>query len=514
MRIKRVLAATAIFFTVSVAAFSASQTVISSFVVPLLISLGGTGATSAAGALSNLLGVGHVPDNATLVTEATASYPHGLWRDDYSSGTGAPPEYFKPQTGTCAANGFISDKGSCNDTTAGDGNSWKAVLQYPLDAREWGVSYPFTLYVGTSGAVDAGNYCFSNSKPCATPAHGVSVATQLNFQGQNNTLSLSSGTFTGFSITGTIPSGGAALSGQALLVTGAGPGSTTISESSAGNCTAIIITGGAHVVISGMTLTTTCPDGSDIWAYVRGYGEVGADVILGAAPIADLDAEDQSLIIVDGGTPLTFEGNSDYAIHAADQSVVRFYGSDNIVFSGNPTYSVAFFDGQNNAHLKTGGRNFVGSFTGARYAMDTDSSIDTENNTASFPGTIAGFVSGNSVYRQAPTGCIGGAVGCSYTTPPTNIGGGNVAVSGDADDYSGDIVITTGTGASSTGVVFFVPYSTVNRCIIMPRLGTWSLGATAQATSGGSPFFVEIEWSNAGVNLTDNTVYTLTYVCN
>lgn len=68
-----------------------------------------------------------VATNAALAASATATYPNGVWRTDYASGRGAPPLWFMPQTGNCAANSLVNDGGSCVNTTAGDGNSWKAV---------------------------------------------------------------------------------------------------------------------------------------------------------------------------------------------------------------------------------------------------------------------------------------------------------------------------------------------------------------------------------------------------
>lgn len=60
----------------------------------------------------------HVADNTTLASKSIATYPNGVWRDDFSVGR------FLPETGTCAANSLINDGVSCVNTTAGDGNSW------------------------------------------------------------------------------------------------------------------------------------------------------------------------------------------------------------------------------------------------------------------------------------------------------------------------------------------------------------------------------------------------------
>jgi hypothetical protein len=69
-----------------------------------------------------------VDTDAALAATATATFPNGVLRLDYSAGFGATPLVFSPQAGNCAANSMVNDGGSCRDTTTGDGNSWKAVF--------------------------------------------------------------------------------------------------------------------------------------------------------------------------------------------------------------------------------------------------------------------------------------------------------------------------------------------------------------------------------------------------
>jgi hypothetical protein len=134
---KGLIVAAAIFSCIAISAFSASQKIISSFAVPLLISYGGTGGTTAATALANLIGVPHVPDNATLLTESTANYPAGIWRDDYASGNGAPPIFYKASGGACSLNSEAGDNGS--QVPSSNGKCWLAVFPSGMiDIREFG----------------------------------------------------------------------------------------------------------------------------------------------------------------------------------------------------------------------------------------------------------------------------------------------------------------------------------------------------------------------------------------
>ncbi len=87
-------------------------------------------------------GTSHVTTNAALALVPIATFPNGVQRDDYSAGLGAPPLYFKPQTGTCVANSMVNDGGSCTNSPASDGNSWKAAFPPGgADMREWGVAF-------------------------------------------------------------------------------------------------------------------------------------------------------------------------------------------------------------------------------------------------------------------------------------------------------------------------------------------------------------------------------------
>lgn len=68
-------------------------------------------------------------------------YSNGVWRADFSANLGAPPLWFVPETGTCAANSRVSDGGSCVNTSGGDGNSFYAVFPAAgASPMEWGPS--------------------------------------------------------------------------------------------------------------------------------------------------------------------------------------------------------------------------------------------------------------------------------------------------------------------------------------------------------------------------------------
>lgn len=96
-----------------------------------------------------LLAAYAVKDNTALAATKTSVLPagHAILRLDYAAGNGAPPQLFRPQSGTCSSNTYpgtstamVSDGGSCVDTTTGDGNSWTVHPGGFLDWREFGVT--------------------------------------------------------------------------------------------------------------------------------------------------------------------------------------------------------------------------------------------------------------------------------------------------------------------------------------------------------------------------------------
>lgn len=79
----------------------------------------------------------HVATISALSASTTAAFPQGVWRDDYSSGLGAGPLFWRPQSGTCTANNAVSDGGSCQND--GAGNSFGAVHPSAgLDVTQFG----------------------------------------------------------------------------------------------------------------------------------------------------------------------------------------------------------------------------------------------------------------------------------------------------------------------------------------------------------------------------------------
>lgn len=65
-----------------------------------------------------------VASNTDLIAAKISDYPNGLWRLYHTSGTNVAPLFFMPQSGNAAANGLVSNGGTCQDNS--EGNSWVA----------------------------------------------------------------------------------------------------------------------------------------------------------------------------------------------------------------------------------------------------------------------------------------------------------------------------------------------------------------------------------------------------
>jgi hypothetical protein len=90
-------------------------------------------------ARTNLAIAPHVATNAALTAAATASYPSGVWRDDYATGNGAPPLWYRPGAGVCLLNAGNGDNGS--QVKSADGKCWLAAFPAAgMDVREFGAS--------------------------------------------------------------------------------------------------------------------------------------------------------------------------------------------------------------------------------------------------------------------------------------------------------------------------------------------------------------------------------------
>src|SRR5262249_20783883 len=75
---------------------------------------------------------------------------NGVWRDDFASGNGAPPLFYRPNSTSCTINSGAGDDGS--QVPAAGGGCWNATFERDIDIREFGADS-----TGTNDSVPAVN---------------------------------------------------------------------------------------------------------------------------------------------------------------------------------------------------------------------------------------------------------------------------------------------------------------------------------------------------------------------
>lgn len=474
-----------------------------------------------------------VATNADLAVTATAAYPSGVWRVDYSAGFGAPPLLFVPESGTCAANSLVNDAGSCVDST--DGNSWVAKPVGPFDPREFGFT-SLILYVATTGSDAAGNLCVISASPCLTIQNAVDKAALFTSLNGATTLNVAAGTYTaGTRISGAYGGMNKAASSTAAIfkLVGAGSGTTTVSLTSCPSATSPFrVSQGAIMQISGFTLTTSCAGGDNLFADNFGNILVGSDVVLGAASHAQVNAYNNGNITFTDDTSLA--GTATYGLLASTGGSIILKSGGTTSFSSTPTYGNYFIAAIMGGKVNTNATTYSGTFTGRAFAIDTGGEVDTEGDTTPPPGTIVGYMAADTSFYKLANTCIGGDVGCAETSTPTGLGtggtcGGGAYTGGTANvlnggPFSGKIRLCSGSGGAGTNGIVYLGLPAQIRTI---SLGTGNCTATLDVSNwqsvAASPHAyysdqtthgkLQINWTNNAVALSANTLYDLYYNC-
>jgi hypothetical protein len=222
----------------------------------------------------------HIATKAALAATASTDYPNGVWRDDYSAGFGAPPLFYKPSNSACSLNAGAGDGGS--QVQSADGKCWLAVFPAgPLDARWWGASYPFHIYVSQTGS-DANNYGLDVAHPLATTQKAVQIAHKLDFRQQSNFVVLegtvgSPSSLPGFLCDGEFPGAASDVNTTTLNIQSRN-GSAAVSITDSGYSGNIIAEPGCRLVVQGLTISVG-PDKYGMFAERGGYISRGPDIV-------------------------------------------------------------------------------------------------------------------------------------------------------------------------------------------------------------------------------------------
>lgn len=248
-----------------------------------------------------------------------------------------------------------------------------------------------TYYVSTTGSDSADGK--TTGTAFLTIQKAIDVATALDNNGYNVTISVGAGTFTGSNTFKSIYGGGK------ISIVGAGMASTIISTTAA-DCFGSAVQVSGTYALQDMKLTVAS-SGYCIRPGVHGVVEFQS-IDFGTAPVAHLNVGLFSYCRAVGD--FTISGSSAYhAIVGHGYYYVRkTSGSLVVTVSGTPNFSAHFAYASNGGIIQFPYANtsFSGSATGARYYAETNGIVSTQGGGASFlPGNSSGTTATGGQYN-------------------------------------------------------------------------------------------------------------------
>jgi hypothetical protein len=511
----------------------------------------------------------HVANNTDLSALAHNAFA-AVMRDGHTIAGDAPPLVFIPSATGCTLNSGAGDGGSQVPTS--DGGCWNATLSGPLDGREWGATYPLTLYFSSGGSNAGPNYCFSSAHPC-TFQGAINQAQQTNARG--STLKVQD-SVPSDSLASGIDCNGANGSPNAIYVDGQG---STLADTTAAPA-AIIAENGCFLAVENWTITSL--HGSDLFPGANSQVFIGPGMNFGPSQLGQIHVESGALAqigngyTISGGAPAHIEavlgGHILYDETAVTVALTNsaFTGSstgatltvsavlpgstltagqtitggtlagNTVILSqltgstggtgtydispsqnvssasmvGMPAFATAFASLQDGSVLYApqSTLTFSGSATGRRYFIQSNSVIETNTAAPSlFPGNAGGqMVTGAKLTPMPAPMPLSSFTGLG-------VGGTAVLVAG-SDQTTGAIQLTAGSSATAaTGLVTInmadggAPNILVPSFTLALGTGTWSAGALTQL-AGVTATSVTLEWFNNGSPLSTGQTYYITYV--
>lgn len=242
-----------------------------------------------------------------------------------------------------------------------------------------------TYYVRTDGSDSNTGLANTSGAAFLTIQKAINTVLALDISIYDVTIAVASGTYTGAN---TIPapfvgSGFVTISGT----------SATVSTTSA---SAFLVSNGASIILSGLTLQTTT-SGNCIHAAGGAKVALGASMVFGAcAGTAHMTSQGYAYITAD--VNYTISGASARHLYCDGASI--FCGSSRtITVSGTPAFSDAFVVCLAAGNVLTFSNTYSGAATGTRYKGTLNGIINTFGGGASyFPGNSAGTTATGAQY--------------------------------------------------------------------------------------------------------------------
>jgi hypothetical protein len=377
------------------------------------------------------------------------------------------------------------------------------------------------LYVATTGS-DLNNNCSDALTPCQTIQQACTIAmANYDLGGQQLLINVANGTYAaGCNLAGQLvgtataspaPSIQFPITGLQIIGNPSSPSSVIIADTSSPAFAPAVFSAaaGAYFTVSGFTVSSV--NGRALLAEGPSLLQFG-NMVFGNSGLASITAHSNAVVY--GFANFTIAGSAPSAFATTSGGLLRLGQSTpmTVTFSGTPNFPSA------TANI-TGGSRFIsdagivmmtGAAIGPRFFIKEDSLIDTNTGSPTyFPGNVNGAVKDYSVYSPMPrvvtfTTQTGIGTGGSVTPDPT-VG---------AVMDGGQIDITAGTGAASSGeVVFLQPTEQSRVCIPTLDNLNWAAGATVRSAHNQLTDRTSFDWNNNGVALTNGVQYNILYTC-
>lgn len=461
----------------------------------------------------------------------------------------APPVAYIGSASPCP----FADGGYCFG--ARGGGSWVMAPQTIYDYRWWGLSTTPTagcaaaaittclnFYADIINGNDYGgvSFCVLSTLPCKTIAQVLARAFQFCAAHGIIQVNLATGLYDRAQVSGQPTCGGGqgpGGGGLPVYIIGAGSGNTTLTDMSCpGNCQLDVVelSQGASLELQG--LMVVCPSDDDC---LFGAGS-GDTLIAGSDVIIRGEAGGLSAIYMEGPNRFLQARTNTITIEGQLQNIVSLTYGANATIAGTVTCgSVNFTSGRlltasyASTYYLNGSTFSSCPSTVAPYGLDNDFVAFIGSSTLPTGGNLP-ILEGKSSTDQPYSPCIGGAVGCPNTTAPTGFGAitfsGSTApvVSSNSTVWAGQVQITAGSGAGSSGTVwlnFPVLLQTVVHSMVQcnANIGL-AIGGGGTPFPVGSTAWVALENQSSGTNieinsqsngtpLTVSDVYSLNWIC-
>ncbi len=255
-----------------------------------------------------------------------------------------------------------------------------------------------TYFVSPSGS-DTANSGVSASFPWATLQHAWNYIQQnLDLGGFAVTIQLANGTYTsGLSATGVVV-GSAGPGSVVFLGNTSSPSAVTISVTNSSCFTANFQ---AQFLVQGMTLQATGTGTGQGNAIQAGaYSEISfSSMVFGACAQAHISAGEGG--VIKAGSPYTISGSAVGHAIGAVNAIINLSSAGTITLTGVPAFTNGFIELTVSASCEAGGLTFVGSASGPRFLVSTNSVLATggTSQTSYLPGNANGTLASGGAYQ-------------------------------------------------------------------------------------------------------------------